>query len=215
MRIRRRINSLSRFIFTEEAASHVISLTGNPKIAAANNQFANSHGVLRNGARFVGTDDCSRSQSFYSGKFTDNSILPGHALNTQGQDDSNDSRQPFRDSGYGQADGDQEHLVKAASPQHTQQKNNYAEENAQHSQLLAKLAQFFLQGRLLLAGLADQAGNTAYLSSHSRAGDQDFAPAEGNRGAHMYHIVPFGQGSIFHGNKSVVFLHWFGLAGQG
>ena len=99
-------------------------------ISSVNPGPCEGHTVLRKGSCLIGTDDRSASQRLHCGKAADNGVVLNHPLYTDGKDNGNDRRKPFRDSRYCKGDSNHKDLKRRHTVYKTDGKNDGASAKA-------------------------------------------------------------------------------------
>ncbi|CAN3998043.1 Helix-turn-helix domain-containing protein, partial [Dysosmobacter welbionis] len=127
-------------------------------------ELLHSHLVLSQGTGLVGADDGHAAQALHRLELADDGVLPGHLLGAEGQYDGDDGAEGLRNGGHCQGHGKEEGVHHILAPQeHTDGKEEGADDQNADGELAAELVQAHLKRGLFLLRALQQGGDPAHL----------------------------------------------------
>ncbi|SCJ27252.1 Uncharacterised protein [uncultured Blautia sp.] len=117
-------------------------------------------------------------------------MLPGHLLGAEGQYDGDDGAEGLRNGGHCQGHGKEEGVHHILAPQeHTDGKEEGADDQNADGELAAELVQAHLKRGLFLLRALQQGGDPAHLCVHTGGCHQEPGPAVGDEAAGEHHVL--------------------------
>ena len=142
-------------------------------------------------------------------------MLPGHLLGAEGQYDGDDGAEGLRNGGHCQGHGKEEGVHHILAPQeHTDGKEEGADDQNADGELAAELVQAHLKRGLFLLRALQQGGDPAHLCVHTGGCHQEPGPAVGDEAAGEHHVLAVSQRHVAVDVRQVL-LYRQAFAGEG
>ncbi len=163
------------------------------------------HLVLGERARLIGANHLRAAERLHGGELADNRLAAGHLGHTERKHDGDHGHQTLGDGGDSKRHGNHKgveqgrgvtHHVAHAVAQDVHTKDNHADHDNHDGEDAAELGELNLQGRELLLGLGQGAGDLAHLGVHAGAAHHGTSAAVHHGGAHVAHVLAVAQGHI-------------------
>ena len=199
-----------------ERAVGGVPIAGHPHSPHRRPCALDEHPVLGQRARLVRADDRHRSERLDRGELADEGVAARHPAGAEGEGDRDDRRQPLRDGRHGQADRDQEHVLRRFPAGDAGGEDEGTDDEGKNGQRLAQCREPVLEWRLASGVLLEQLGDPAQRGRHAGGEHQAGASPVDDGCAVERDVALVGEDTLGHvGKRLRDLLGGLGLAGQG